>query len=130
MKQPESGDDEGIEVTREMCLAGASVLDVDAEVLASDTLAEQVYIAMERARLSQTVPLPQSPTREALNWSVNKIRTDPLTFLLSVYVAGFLPAWITSCVLAYANGTDLNILGICFNAFFDAAFWPLKVVGF
>ncbi|RUU23523.1 hypothetical protein EOD08_26000 [Mesorhizobium sp. M6A.T.Ca.TU.002.02.2.1] len=68
--------------------------------------------------------------REALHWSVNKIKTDPLTFVLSVYVAGYIPAWITSWILAYASDTDLNMMGIGINAFYDAAIWPLKVAGF
>ncbi|RWN33421.1 hypothetical protein [Mesorhizobium sp.] len=68
--------------------------------------------------------------REALQWSANKVRTDPLTFALSVYVAGYIPAWITSCILAYGSDTDLNMMGTAFNAFYDAAIWPLKVAGF
>lgn len=68
--------------------------------------------------------------REVLDWSINKIRTDPLTFLLSVYAVGYFPALLTSLVLSFIHGSDVNLIGICFQAIYDATLWPLKVVGF
>jgi hypothetical protein len=76
----------------------------------------------------QIVPMEQA--REAWQWSINKLRTDPLTFVLSVYVLGIFPAWITSCILAYEMNTDLNLFDATYNAMFDAVLWPLKVIGY
>ena len=68
--------------------------------------------------------------REAWQWSADKIRNDPLTFVLSVYAVGYLPALLTSLVLSFIHGSDVNLIGVCFQAIYDATIWPLKVAGF
>ncbi|RWF44311.1 MAG: hypothetical protein EOS65_02735 [Mesorhizobium sp.] len=68
--------------------------------------------------------------RECLQWSTAyKLRNDPLTLVLSIYVLGFLPAVITSLILSFLTG-DTSPAGIAFRAIIDATLWPLKVAGF
>ncbi|TIX15208.1 MAG: hypothetical protein E5V41_16550 [Mesorhizobium sp.] len=67
---------------------------------------------------------------ELFQWSSAKARTDPLALVLAVYVVGYLPALLTSLLLSLVNGSDVNIIGVCFRAIYDATIWPLKVAGF
>lgn len=68
--------------------------------------------------------------RETFDWSVNKVRTDPFTFVLCIYAIGLLPAALTSLLLTFVRNADAPWLFATVQALTDAAIWPLKVAGF